>query len=132
MKEKIDKLKEISILFVEDEDNLRNIIKDTFTKLGVIFDTAENGQTAFSKIQDKKYDLVVTDINMPIMNGLDLIEKIRKNLHLTIPVFIMSAHTEQQYVDRAKELGVEKYIMKPFDFIDFINMTYNVNFENIA
>lgn len=129
MKEKIEKLKLLKILFVEDEESLRNIIKETFTKLDVTFDTAENGQEAFEKIQQNHYDLIVTDINMPILNGLDLIEKIRHILDLHIPVYIMSAHTEQRFLDRAKELEVENYIMKPFDFINFINMTYETQFE---
>ena len=129
MKEKIEKLKLLKILFVEDEESLRNIIKVTFTKLDVTFDTAENGQEAFEKIQQNHYDLIVTDINMPILNGLDLIDKIRNILDLHIPVYIMSAHTEQRYLDRAKELEVENYIMKPFDFINFINMTYETQFE---
>lgn len=130
MKEKIEKLKALKILFVEDEKNLREIIGETFTKLEVQFDTAENGQVALAMIKDYPYDLVVTDINMPIMNGLDLIENIRNTLDLHIPVYIMSAHTEQRYVDRAKELEVENYIMKPFDFIKFINMTYETKFAS--
>lgn len=130
MKEKIEKLKALKILFVEDEKNLREIIGETFTKLEVQFDTAENGQVALAMIKDYPYDLVVTDINMPIMNGLELIENIRNTLDLHIPVYIMSAHTEQRYVDRAKELEVENYIMKPFDFIKFINMTYETKFAS--
>jgi YesN/AraC family two-component response regulator len=81
-------------------------------------------------IKEHPYDLVVTDINMPVMNGLDLIENIRNTLDLHIPVYIMSAHTEQRYIDRAKELEVENYIMKPFDFIKFINMTYETKFAS--
>jgi YesN/AraC family two-component response regulator len=130
MQEKIAKLKTIKILFVEDEKNLREIIGETFTKLEVQFDTAENGQIALEMIKEKSYDLVVTDINMPVMNGLDLIENIRNTLDLHIPVYIMSAHTEQKYIDRAKELEVENYIMKPFDFIKFINMTYDTKFAS--
>jgi CheY-like chemotaxis protein len=130
LKEKIEKLKALKILFVEDEKNLREIIGETFTKLEVQFDTAENGQIALEMIKEHPYDLVVTDINMPVMNGLDLIENIRNTLDLHIPVYIMSAHTEQRYLDRAKELEVENYIMKPFDFIKFINMTYETKFAS--
>jgi YesN/AraC family two-component response regulator len=130
LKEKIEKLKALKILFVEDEKNLREIIGETFTKLEVQFDTAENGQIALEMIKEHPYDLVVTDINMPVMNGLDLIENIRNTLDLHIPVYIMSAHTEQRYIDRAKELEVENYIMKPFDFIKFINMTYETKFAS--
>jgi len=128
MQEKLAKLKELNILFVEDEESLRNIITETFSKLGVHFETAENGKIALEKIQNDSYDLIVTDINMPIMNGLDLVEKVRHTLNLHIPIYIMSAHTEQRYLDRAKELEVENYIMKPFDFIRFINMTYETKF----
>jgi YesN/AraC family two-component response regulator len=74
------------------------------------------------------FDLIVTDINMPVMNGLELIQKIR-DLDSNIPVIIMSAHTEPEYIKSAEELGVKNYLLKPFDFIKFINLVAELDFH---
>jgi DNA-binding response OmpR family regulator len=129
LQEKLEKLKSLKILFVEDEDSLRDIISGTLTKLGANFDVATNGMDGLSKIQTNDYDLVVTDINMPKMNGLDMIDKIKNELKIDVPVYIMSAHTNSAFKDRAAQLGVDKYMMKPFDFIKFINLTYGLEEE---
>lgn len=122
MQEKIEKLRKIKLLFVEDEDDLIEIIDDTLTKLKANFLTASNGQEALEIIyKNDDIDVIITDINMPIMNGLDMIRELqKKNIH--IPIIIMSAHTELDYLNKAKELGVEEYLLKPFDFIKFIEL----------
>ncbi|AXH14148.1 response regulator [Malaciobacter mytili] len=122
MQEKIVELRKLKLLFVEDEDDLINIITDTLTKLQANFLTAQNGQDALKIVEENPdIDAVITDINMPIMNGLEMI-KILKEKNPSIPVVIMSAHTEIEYIDKAKEFGVENYLLKPFDFIKFIEL----------
>jgi YesN/AraC family two-component response regulator len=129
MQEKIAKLQSVKILFVEDETDLVAIISDTLSKLKANFETAENGQVALDKFKEvKDFDLIVTDINMPIMNGLELIKNIRE-IDKDIPVIIMSAHTEPEYIKSAEELGVENYLLKPFDFIKFINIISTLDFK---
>ena len=134
MQEKIAKLKTVKILFVEDEQDLVAIISDTLTKLQANFETANNGQIALDKFKEvsdtesEAFDLIVTDINMPVMNGLELIKHIR-DLNSDIPVIIMSAHTEPEYIKSAEELGVKNYLLKPFDFIKFINLVAELNFN---
>jgi len=129
MQEKIAKLQSLKILFVEDETDLVTIISDTLTKLKANFETAENGKVAFEKFQaTNDFDLVVTDINMPVMNGLELIKSIRE-VDANIPVIIMSAHTEPEYIKSAEELGVDNYLLKPFDFIKFINIISELEFK---
>ena len=129
MQDKIAKLRSIRILFVEDEEDLCKIIADTLSKLQANFQTANNGAVALDIIkEDSKFDLIVTDINMPVMNGLEFIKAIREDLGLTIPVVIMSAHTEPEYIKSAEELGVEHYLLKPFDFIKFINLVNDIEF----
>ncbi len=129
MQEKIKKLKKIKILFVENEHELVDIFCDTFTKIQANYLTALNGKEALELIkQNDDIDLVVTDINMPIMNGIELIEKakkIRKNLHFVI----ISAHTELQYREDANRLGVKSYLLKPFDFIKFINLIVDLDLK---
>ena len=130
MQNKIAKLRTIRILFVEDEEELCKIIGDTLSKLQANFETANNGAVALEKLKEKNdYDLVVTDINMPVMNGLELIAAIRDDLKCDIPVIIMSAHTEPEYIKSAEELGVKNYLLKPFDFIKFINLVYELEFN---
>ncbi|MFY9075786.1 two-component system response regulator [Malaciobacter mytili] len=122
MQEKIVELRKLKLLFVEDEDDLINIITDTLTKLQANFLTAQNGQDALKIVEENPdIDAVITDINMPIMNGLEMI-KILKEKYPSIAVVIMSAHTEIEYIDKAKEFGVENYLLKPFDFIKFIEL----------
>jgi YesN/AraC family two-component response regulator len=129
MQDKIDKLKQLKIIFVEDEDDLITIIADTLKKLQANFLTARNGKEALELL--KKHDdvdLIVTDINMPIMNGLELIENVKKDKP-DMPMIIMSAHTEPEYIKSAEELGVRDYLLKPFDFIKFINLVASLPIE---
>ena len=129
MQEKIAKLKEIKILFVEDENDLITIISDTLTKLQANFMTARNGKEALEVLaENKDIELVVTDINMPIMSGLELIEEFRKT-NQELPFIIMSAHTEPEYIKSAEALGVTDYLLKPFDFIKFINLVSQLNIK---
>ena len=129
MQAKIAKLKSLKILFVEDEEDLCNIIADTLNKLQANFETANNGQIALDKFKEHgDFDLIVTDINMPVMNGLDFIKHVRE-IDSKIPIIIMSAHTEPEYVKSAEALGVDNYLLKPFDFIKFINLVSELEFD---
>jgi len=121
MQKKIVKLKSMTLLFVEDEDDLLEIISDTLTKLDANFLTAKNGKLALDILEKEKVDIVVTDINMPVMNGLELIRNINEK-YSDLPVIIMSAHTENEYIKEAQKLGVKDYLIKPFDFIKFIEL----------
>ncbi|MFA7092125.1 MAG: response regulator [Arcobacteraceae bacterium] len=122
MQQKIQKLRELKLLFVEDEEDLITIIEDTLKKLQSNFLTARNGEEALKVLENNtNIDAVITDINMPLMNGIELVEQMNKR-GLTIPVIVMSAHTEAEYIDKAKALGVKNYLLKPFDFIKFIDL----------
>jgi YesN/AraC family two-component response regulator len=129
MQEKIQKLRELKLLFVEDEEDLITIIEDTLKKLQSNFLTARNGEEALRVLEEHNdIDAVITDINMPQMNGIELIEQMNKK-GLTIPIVVMSAHTESEYIDKAKELGVKDYLLKPFDFIKFIDLIVNMGIK---
>jgi len=129
MHEKIQKLKELKLLFVEDEEDLITIIEDTLTKLQSNFLTARNGEEALKVLENHPdIDAVITDINMPLMNGIELIEQMNQK-GLTMPVIVMSAHTEAEYLEKAKALGVKNYLLKPFDFIKFIDLIVNMGIK---
>lgn len=127
MEEKIDRLRALKLIFVEDEEDLLSIISDALTKLGANFLTATNGLEALTLIEDNlDLDAIITDINMPHMNGLDMIKTLQDK-EINIPVIVMSAHTEMEYINKAKELGVSEYLLKPFDFIKFIDLITNMD-----
>lgn len=122
MQEKIKRLRELKLLFVEDEEDLVEIITDTLSKLDVDFLTATNGKEALDLIEEHKdIDIIITDINMPVMNGIDMVIEL-KNRGNNTSIVVMSAHTEKDYIEKAKMLGIDDYLFKPFDFIKFIDL----------
>ena len=122
MQEKIEKLRSLKLLFVEDEEDLLDIISGALVKLKANFLTANNGVEALKQLEENSdIDAVITDINMPYMNGLEMIKNMKER-GLDIPIIVMSAHTETEYLEKAKEFGVDEYILKPFDFIKFIDL----------
>ena len=122
MQEKIEKLRSLKLLFVEDEEDLLDIISGALVKLKANFLTANNGVEALKQLEENSdIDAVITDINMPYMNGLEMIQNMKER-GLDIPIIVMSAHTETEYLEKAKEFGVDEYILKPFDFIKFIDL----------
>ena len=82
-----------------------------------------NGVEALNILKrgEQNFDLAIVDFNMPYMNGLDMIKEIN-NKGISLPIVIMSAHTESEYITKANEYGVENYLLKPFDFIKFIEL----------
>jgi YesN/AraC family two-component response regulator len=129
MQDKIAKIRKLKLLFVEDEKDLIDIISDTLNKLQLNFLTAYDGAEALKIIEENQdIDLVITDINMPNMDGLELIENIN-NKYPKLKVIIMSAYTESEYLERAKDLGIDDYLLKPFDFIKFIELISSMEFD---
>lgn len=129
MQEKIQKLRALKLLFVEDEKDLITIISDTLKKLQANFLTAGNGKEALDLLEaNSDIDVIITDINMPVMNGLELIAEVRKT-NKELPILIMSAHTESEYMRNAEELGVTNYLLKPFDFIKFIELIASLDIK---
>lgn len=116
----------INILYVEDEPVILETIGDTL-KTFFSCTLAQDGQEALDIFMDspKKFDLIVTDINMPMMNGLELIELIRK-MDKSIPVIITSAYFDQHFLLKAINLGINQYVLKPLDVIKLIKIILQV------
>lgn len=122
LQENIENLRKLKFLFVEDEKDLLDIIAETLQKLGVNFLTATNGEEGLEVLKNNSdIDIVVTDISMPIMNGIEMIREI-KNFNSEVNIVVMTAHTESKYISDVAELGVNDYLLKPFDFIKFIEL----------
>lgn len=119
-----DFLNKLVILYVEDDettlDQLSKLLKRIF-KTVIIASNGEEGYTKFKEITDKGYciDLVLSDINMPKMNGIDMLEKIRK-IDKDVPFIFTTARSESEYLMKAIELNVDYYALKPIDIEDIL------------
>jgi EAL domain-containing protein (putative c-di-GMP-specific phosphodiesterase class I)/DNA-binding NarL/FixJ family response regulator len=111
-------LKNITILYCEDEEDLRNITYDILSQYTKKVLVAQDGQKGLEIYKDyaEKIDLIITDINMPIMNGLDMIREIKK-LNENIAIIVATAFSSSSYLLDAIELGIDKYILKPINII---------------
>lgn len=112
-------LKRLSILFVEDEDILRNQISET---LKIFFEKvyiAKNGMEAFEIFGEEKPDIILSDIKMPKMDGLKLAEKIREINH-NIPIILLTSFSDQITLLKALNSGIDGYILKPLELNNFL------------
>lgn len=111
----------LKLLYVEDNMDSREmtsmILEDFFDDILVAVD----GQDGLEKFRENDIDLIVTDINMPKLNGLEMIEKIRE-IDRDIPILILSAHNEDDFFISSIKLGVDGYLLKPIDTDQLILM----------
>lgn len=110
---------EQKLLIVDDEAHIRMLIEQTLEDLedeGVELLFAENGEQALELIQKEEPNLVFLDVMMPKMNGMEVCQKVKKELKLS-HVYIILLTAKGQEVDRKKglEMGADKYMTKPFD-----------------
>ncbi len=111
-KEKIHKRFQAKVLIAEDNEINRALIEELLKKYGVEFDVAENGLIVLDKIKKNKYDLVLMDISMPVMDGETATKQIKKDFP-DIPVIALTAHAFPGEKERLLKLGFDDYISKP-------------------
>ena len=112
-----------SILIVDDDLNLLELLSQILLLHGLSADKASNGEIAFKMIQAKEYNLVITDIRMPVMTGTELLDHIRnyqKDKKMRSRVFLMSAYTSGEILENADALGADGFFNKPFDINCFL------------
>jgi diguanylate cyclase (GGDEF)-like protein/PAS domain S-box-containing protein len=107
-------LKTLSVLYVEDEDDIRDQLAQFLKRRCAAVYTASDGRKGLEAFRRKKPDIVVTDILMPAMDGLKMGEAIRE-ASPAIPLIITTAFEEPAYFQKAIDLGVDKYVVKPID-----------------
>lgn len=106
----------IKILVVDDFSTMRRIVKNLLRQLGYEnIEEAEDGAQAYSKLKNGGFGFVVSDWNMPNMDGLDLLKKVRNDPELKdLPILMVTAEAEKEKVITAIQAGVNNYIVKPF------------------
>jgi len=108
--------KDMKILIVDDFSTMRRITKNLLRELGFNnTEEADDGLTALPMLQSGSYDFLITDWNMPGMEGLELLKIVRKDPNLkTIPVLMVTAESKRELIMEAAKSGVNGYIVKPF------------------
>ena len=106
----------MKILIVDDFSTMRRIVRNLLKELGFTnVDEAEDGQIALQKLNSLPFDFVVTDWNMPNMDGLTLLQNIRATPSLKhLPVLMITAEAKKENIIAAAQAGASGYIVKPF------------------
>jgi len=129
----ISKLNRLNILLVED--NILNVllVKSLFSELNLSLQVAENGSIGIEKIKETKFDIVLMDMEMPIMNGYEATYLIRNELNNNIPIIAMTAHAMQGEKEKCLSFGMNDYISKPINanllFDKIYNLTINSKYD---
>lgn len=120
--------KKYSVLYVDDDESYRDIMKDI---LEMFFDKvtiAQDGAEALDVYKEHAHDLVITDIEMPKKNGLQLIEEIQA-LNLEVGFIVLTGFIKNEHLLKALELGINKYLIKPIDKEKFYELLYKCIFD---
>ena len=107
---------DLKFLIVDDFSTMRRIVRGLLKEMGCVnAEEAEDGAVALSMLKAQKFDFVVSDINMPNMNGFDLLAAIKKDDSLKhLPVLMVTAEARKEDIVRAAQDGAAGYIVKPF------------------
>ncbi len=116
--------KTLKVLYVEDNEAVRTstfgMLQRFFTEVTIGVD-GEDGLSKFTEAGEKYYDLILTDINMPKMNGIEMIRGIRQT-DKNVSILILSAHNETSFFTESIKLGIEGYLLKPIDLQQFMDV----------
>ncbi len=106
----------MKVLVVDDMSTMRRIVKNVLKQIGYTsVEEAPDGQEALKKLKGGGFGLVVTDWNMPVMTGLELLKAIRADVELkTLPVLMVTAEAQKENIIEAIQAGVSNYVVKPF------------------
>ena len=105
--------KNLHILIVDDDDRIRNLLKEYLSEHRYIVSTAENAEQAKIKLQYIKFDILILDVMMPGQNGYELTKDIKKKFK--VPIILLTARGEVENRIKGLELGADDYIGKPFE-----------------
>jgi CheY-like chemotaxis protein len=116
----IELIKPLRVLYVEDEIALRDITSSSIESIVSVLEVADNGKEGLEKFNQEKFDVIITDLSMPVMDGMTMIEEIRK-IDATIPIIVTTAFGSQnEEVEKLRDVGMTAYIMKPVDIMKLL------------
>ncbi len=107
------------VLLVDDDAAIRQVLRTTLSSLGFAVQQASNGEEALAALRTNQFDVILLDVNMPGMGGLDACRKIRSLLP-TLPILMLTVRDSQDDIVQALEAGADDYITKPFHIRELI------------
>ena len=123
------------ILIVDDDNRIRDLLKDYLSENNYIVSTAENADQAKIKLEYLKFDIIILDVMMPGQSGFDLTKEIKKKIK--VPIILLTAKGEAENRIKGLEIGADDYIGKPFEpkelllrIKNIIKNTYKIDLEN--
>lgn len=116
-----------TVLTVDDSVTMRQILRHCLVGAGFKVISAEHGADAVEKLRGADLDIVITDINMPVMDGFEFIEHVRNGPdNSRLPILVLSTESEPEKRERARKAGATGWIVKPFDPQKLINAVKRV------
>ena len=116
-----------SILLVDDSRAVRQLVKFMISRhIDSDIQEAGDGVEAVDKIKDQDFDLVITDVNMPNMDGLSLVKKVREEMDLKVPIIIVTTMGKEQDRDAGLNLGANSYVTKPIQAPELMREVTNL------
>jgi len=126
----IKKLQNISnnytLLYLEDDTQLREQLERSFNRLFKKCYSVENGEEGLKFCDTHQVDLIITDINMPIVNGIEFIEKIKDSKNPIPAILVISAYNEDGYIEKLEQLNIKNRLTKPVDKDQLIETLYDI------
>ncbi len=126
IKNTIAKTKKLKVLYVEDNPIARKGMLET---LSIFFDEiaiADDGVDGLESFKNNSYDLIITDINMPRMNGIEMMKKIRE-VDSDIILIVLSAHNEDEFFEKSAELNITGYLFKPLNIVELMTILEQIS-----
>jgi len=107
----------IKILYVDDSLVIRDMVASSLMQIGYMqIESAEDGVEALALCNEEEYDFIITDINMPNMDGIELIRNLRDKLnYISTPIMVLTTEWSQEMKKKGKEAGATSWIVKPFN-----------------
>ena len=125
----MDMLRKLNILLVEDNQLNVKLILSLFSEYGLELQVAENGSIGIEKLREYKFDIVLMDMEMPVMNGYEAATIIRNEMKNSIPIIAMTAHAMAGEKERCLSLGMNDYISKPINANLLFEKIYDLTFN---
>ena len=127
------KSRKIKILIVDDEPDIIQTLQDRLEMNGYIVITANNGREGLKKAVEEKPDIMLLDVIMPVMDGLEMLEAVRKHPEVKdCSIIMVTARSQTQDITRAKACGIDDYVVKPFDLSELLEKIENITEQRHA
>jgi DNA-binding NarL/FixJ family response regulator len=125
----------VDILYVEDEEHIRELVEARLSRHFGVIHTAPNGEVGLYKFDTYRPRIIVTDMHMPVMDGLEMLEHIKEKSP-QVKVIVTTAHSDIEYIMKSIDIGIDKYIIKPIKIENLVASIKKIAFgfytENLA